>query len=447
MSDLPKGWVTARLDELLAPEPAAITDGPFGSNLKTEHYQDSGPRVIRLQNIGDGAFRDERAHISVERFQALGKHEARAGDIIVAALGETLPRACLVPPGLGPAIVKADCIRVRLHPEMDARFVSAMLNSPPVRKDATAQISGVGRPRLNLAKIRSIRLPVPPLKEQERIVAAIEVQFSRLDAAVYALQSARHRVVLLRRAILSEAARCDYPRKTVGDIANLSDGPFGSNLKTSHYVEEGPRVIRLQNIGDGYFRDEKACITEDHFKALAKHGVRPNDVVVASLGADAPRACLIPSWLGPAIVKADCIRVRASADMDARFLMYILNSPPVRAQATTRIKGIGRPRLGLGGIRELEVPVPPLGEQRRVVSKVEHGTTLLAALDDSVGRALVRVDQLRGAILQRAFVGKLVRQDPNDEPAPELLARIASHHRNSNSHHRNSNKPRRRQRA
>lgn len=287
---------------------------------------------------------------------------------------------------------------------------------------------------------KTIPLRLPPTTEQERIVAAIEEQVSRLDEAVYALQSARHRVVLLRRSILTEAALSDYPRKTVGDIANLSDGPFGSNMKTSDYVEEGPRVVRLQNIGDGYFRDEKACITEEHFKALTKHGVRPSDVVVASLGADAPRACLIPSWLGPAIVKADCIRVRANADMDPRFLMWILNSPPVRAQATIRIKGIGRPRLGLGGIRDLEVPVPPLDEQRWFVSKIEQGTTLLAALDDSVGRALGRVDQLRGAILQRAFVGKLVRQDPNDEPAPELLARIASHHRNSI-------KPRRRQRA
>jgi type I restriction enzyme S subunit len=70
----------------------SITDGPFGSNLKTEHYTDSGPRVIRLQNIGDGVFVDAVAHISAEHFETLRKHEVFGGDLVIAALGETLPR-------------------------------------------------------------------------------------------------------------------------------------------------------------------------------------------------------------------------------------------------------------------------------------------------------------------------------------------------------------------
>src|SRR6266545_3783457 len=159
---------------------------------------------------------------------------------------------------------------------------------------------------------------------------------------------------------------------TVGEVAQLTDGPFGSNLKTAHYVDAGPRVVRLQNIGEGVFRDERAHITEEHYEQLKKHAVQPGDVVIASLGDEAPRACLIPSRLGPAIVKADCIRARPLAGVEPGFLMWMLNSPPMRRQAALTIKGIGRPRLGLGGIRQLRFALPPLAEQRVIVAAIEE---------------------------------------------------------------------------
>ena len=73
MTGLPRSWVRVTVEGLAANEPASLTDGPFGSNLKTSHYTQEGPRVIRLQNIGDGVFLDERAHISEEHFNRLRK--------------------------------------------------------------------------------------------------------------------------------------------------------------------------------------------------------------------------------------------------------------------------------------------------------------------------------------------------------------------------------------
>ena len=81
LPELPEGWAWAKLEELAANEPNSITDGPFGSNLKTSHYTDQGPRVVRLQNIGDGKFINEYAHISQEHFENLSKHQVHAGDL------------------------------------------------------------------------------------------------------------------------------------------------------------------------------------------------------------------------------------------------------------------------------------------------------------------------------------------------------------------------------
>ena len=87
---LPSRWCWAELAQLAAPEENAITDGPFGSKLKTEHYTTSGPRVIRLQNIGEIAFKDARACISEKHYASLQKHRVSAGDLVIAALGEAL---------------------------------------------------------------------------------------------------------------------------------------------------------------------------------------------------------------------------------------------------------------------------------------------------------------------------------------------------------------------
>jgi type I restriction enzyme S subunit len=181
---LPEGWAWASLEDLASSEWGSITDGPFGSNLKTSHYTAEGPRVVRLQNIGDGRFLDERAHISAEHYASLERHHVVAGDLLIAALGHDVPRSCLTPAWLGPAIVKADVFRVRLHESVNASYISTALNSPVVRDFASNQISGIGRPRLNLAKTRSLLLPLPPRAEQDRIVDALDAATSHEAVAV-----------------------------------------------------------------------------------------------------------------------------------------------------------------------------------------------------------------------------------------------------------------------
>ena len=150
---LASGWCWVTLGDLAAPEANSITDGPFGSKLKTEHYTDTGPRVIRLQNIGEGIFRDARAYISATHYNTLQKHRVYGGDLVVAALGEELPRACIVPDWVGPAIVKADCIRLKPDPNLVLpRYLNFALNFEQTRKRAATIIHGVGRPRLNLGR-------------------------------------------------------------------------------------------------------------------------------------------------------------------------------------------------------------------------------------------------------------------------------------------------------
>jgi type I restriction enzyme, S subunit len=210
---------------------------------------------------------------------------------------------------------------------------------------------------------------------------------------------------------------------------SLTDGPFGSNLKTEHYTAAGPRVIRLQNIGDAVFVDERAHISEEHYSSLIKHAVFPGDIVIASLGTELPRACEVPDWLGHAIVKADCIRFCPDPGLASKtYLTYALNAHPTRQRTMSIVHGIGRPRIGLTLLRQIPIPLPPLGEQKRMTNEIDRLVSIANEIQVTVDGDIVRCQRLRQAILKQAFQGKLVAQDPGDEPASALLARIRGEH-------------------
>lgn len=209
------------------------------------------------------------------------------------------------------------------------------------------------------------------------------------------------------------------------DEDGITDGPFGSNLKSSHYTETGPRVLRLQNIGDGRFVNAQAHISQEHYESLRKHAVAKGDVVAAMLGEALPRACVVPSGVEPAIVKADCARIRINAELLAPELMNaFLNSEPTRKRVAGLVKGIGRPRVNLGNLRGISVPIPPRAEQAEIQASLARSIEACEQQNAALERGFVLAAAQRKNILKAAFGGQLVPQDPNDEPASALLARI-----------------------
>jgi len=356
---------------------------------------------------------------------------------------------------------------LRPHEGIDPRFVYYFISSQNFRREAAHRMTGaVGQKRVPQSFLEEALIPVPLFDDQKSIVAEIEKQFSRLDEAVANLKRVkanlkRYKASVLKSAVegkLTEDWRKQHPDvepasklldrilaerrakwngrgkykepsvpeatdlpslprgwvwATVDQVAapelnSITDGPFGSNLKTEHYKETGPRVIRLQNIGDCVFVNEEAHISEEHFTRLQKHRIFAGDLVIAALGEDPPRSCLIPQSVGHAIVKADCIRFKPHKDVGAKYLNVVLNSQPTRQRAKSIVHGVGRPRLNLGEIKAIVVPVPPTVEQQAIVAEVERRLSVIEELEAAVEANLTRADRLRQSILGQAFSGKLL---------------------------------------
>jgi type I restriction enzyme S subunit len=153
------------------------------------------------------------------------------------------------------------------------------------------------------------------------------------------------------------------------------DGPFGSNLKTEHYVENpGVRVVRLQNILSGEYDDsERAFVTERHATSLARNRVTAGDALIASLGdASYPvgRSCCYPVDLPDAINKADCFRFRSGTKCLNEFVMHSMNGPVSRKQVRGYEQGVTMKRINLGNLRRIEIALPSLPEQALVVERL-----------------------------------------------------------------------------
>jgi type I restriction enzyme S subunit len=420
---------------------ASLIDGPFGSNLKTEHYTPEGVRVIRLQNIGDGRFEDtDKAFISEDRYQMLRRHDAQPADVLIAAMGDILPRVCMVPPQLGTAIVKADCFRLRPNGLVDGKYLAFALQSPQMRAAAAPQIAGVGRPRLNLRKVRNLPIALAPLAEQRRIVAAIEEAFLRIDVGVAGLERARRKLGRMRTAAL-QAAVLDALECTGGEMTPLADllsAPLANGKSVPDGPETGFPVLRLSAVRDGWIDIAYAKKGAWTAEEAARYVIREGDYLVVRgngskhlvgrggmVGSDAEVA--YPDTL---------IRLRfAEARIVPRYAALIWDSRTVRDQ----IEGAARTTAGIYKINQkdlagITVPVPSVEDQVRIQATADDFLYLIAFMERRLDTQLRRSNALRASILSTAFSGELVPQDPNDGPVAVVPGRIAYEEASSGRH-------------
>lgn len=343
----------------------------------------------------------QRAELLVER-----------GDLLFNSTSSPeLVGKCALFPGRGEPVTFSNHFhRLRPRPDVaDGRYVRRWITlqwSRGVFRSICRQ--WVNQATVTRGQILSLGIPLPNLATQRRVADI-------LDQAE-ALQVARGRAVEYLNSLASAVFVEMFgdpafnPRRFArsplrGMATKFSDGPFGSNLKSSHYVERGIRVVRLQNIGVSEFLDEdKAFVTEAHFASLRKHECIPGDVLVGTLGDPNLRACIQPEWLHVALNKADCVQVRPDPGVaTASYVCALLNHPSTEHMARRMIHGQTRKRISMGSLRELVVPVPPLFMQR----EFERRVTEIEACKARQVRGAALATELFASLQHRTMTGDL----------------------------------------
>ena len=183
-------------------------------------------------------------------------------------------------------------------------------------------------------------------------------------------------------------------------------GPFGTIFKARDFRDRGVPIIFLRHVAAGrYLTHKPGFMDAEKWEELFRpYSVYGGELLVTKLG-EPPGVCAIyPEDIGPAMVTPDVIKMSANpAAALSRFLMHYFNSQTARDFATGVAFGTTRLRLTLPIFREMPVPLPPLGEQTRIVAEVERRLSVVEELEATVTANLQRAKRLRQSVLQAAF--------------------------------------------
>ena len=172
---IPENWKWVRLGNLTEPCKYPYADGPFGSNLKKEHYTTKREvRIIQLSNIGDGGWKDNnKKYTTYDHLKTIERSEASSGDIVIAKM---MPagRAMIVPDIEDKYVLSSDAVKIVPNSHIDTRYLEMFINSPVFQRQVYSNVQGITRVRTSLGKLINYLVALPPLNEQKRIVNRLD---------------------------------------------------------------------------------------------------------------------------------------------------------------------------------------------------------------------------------------------------------------------------------
>jgi type I restriction enzyme S subunit len=208
LPELPAGWTWATPDQLSEVDDNAICAGPFGTIFKAKDFRDSGIPIIFLRHVAAGRYLTSKpGYMDESKWHELFKpYSVYGGELVITKLGDP-PGVCAVyPEGIGPAMVTPDVIKMSVNQSaMHPKFLMDYLNSENARNFTSGVAFGTTRMRLTIPIFREMPVPLPPLIEQQRIVAEVERRLSIIDEMEAAMQANLQRTGRLRQSVLQKA--------------------------------------------------------------------------------------------------------------------------------------------------------------------------------------------------------------------------------------------------
>lgn len=260
-------------------------------------------------------------------------------------------------------------------------------------------------------------LPVPPIPEQERIVARIEELFSQLDAGVETLKKTKAQLAVYRQAVLKEAfdsAMKDCKMLPIAEILSktrkgMSTGPFGTMIKKSDHKASGVPMLGIENIGRGQFVDgNKIFVTAEKAEELKAFSLKAGDIIISRSGT-VGEICAVPERAEGALLSTNLMRVSLDNSIirSDYFIALFQSKGIVLDQIKELCKGSTRDFLNQTILKQIVFPVPSIEKQSEIVSIIEARMSVCDSIEQTVDTALQQAEAMRQSILKNAFEGKL----------------------------------------
>ncbi|MGW6456709.1 restriction endonuclease subunit S [Streptomyces sp. NPDC055078] len=451
MSELPPGWVRSTLQD--------FSEVRLGRQRSPKNHNGSNMRpYLRAANVGwRGLLLDDVKFMNFTE-REVDTYRLQRGDIILSeasgSAGE-VGKPALWNGEIDDCCFQNTLIRVRSQ-GVNSRFLMHYLRYEALRGAFAGDSRGVGIHHLGSARLAQWEIDLPPLAEQQRIVDALEDHLSRLDFVESSLQNVTARLSTLRDKVTGIATTGGVPAKSrvaaeiheagvddgplpslpvswrwsrLGDIAHVVGGVTKDSKKQNDPEFISVPYLRVANVQRGRLNLTDVSMIRVATKKAEQLLLRSGDVLLNEGG---DRDKLGRGWIWEEQIPG-CIHqnhvFRARVDQNLlhpKLLAWHANGFGKRWCELNGKQSVNLASISLSKIKLLPVAIPPPEIQQELVSHIEARLSMADAALETAGAGLLRAAALRRAVLRRAFSGKLVEQDPTDEPATVLLERIRS---------------------
>lgn len=421
-TNLPLNWCECKLGDVFH-----TSSGGTPSRRETAYYGGDIP-WLKSGELNDGIISEAEEFITKEGLENSSAKIFPKGSILLALYGATVGKIGVL--DFDSATNQAVCC-IYSNPYFNKNLLFYYLLSQ--RKHLINQGKGGAQPNISQDIVKNLVLPLPPLAEQERIVAKIEALFQDIDEGVERLKSAQAQIKQYRQSVLKSAFEGKLYKTTDWKevkLSKIADALGGYAFKSEKFSDVGYQIIRMGNIKPLTLNlEEKSVYIKDiDDKIKDKYLLQPNDIVITLTGTRKKRDygyVVLIKDNSNLLLNQRLARLRPNDKVNAEYLAYALQSEPYQTQFFLYETGnVGQGNVSMKALTDESILLPTLPEQRRIVTEIEKRFAVADELEKAVNEGLEKADKLKQSILKKAFEGKLVAQNPNDESASVLLERI-----------------------
>ena len=418
--EIPESWEWCKLDECSTKITDFVASGSFASLRENVTYYKEENYAILVRTLDFGHhFKKDLVYTDKHGYDFLQNSNLIGGELILSNIGASIGKVFIVPKldklmTLGP-----NSILVKTCSEQETKFLYCAFSSH-WGWDLLHEISSAtAQGKFNKTDLKNVLIPLPPLAEQQRIIAEVEKWFALIDDLEANKEDLKEYIKQVKSTVLDLAIHGKLVPQDPNDepaiellkrinpnfkpcdtshYENLPSGWIVSSIndigvkilngyafKSSIYRESGIKVIRITNVQDGFVcDDDPKYYPTDYANELQKYMLHENDLLM-SLTGNVGRVGFLPKEMLPAALnqRVGCLR-GADKILSKDYLYYYLQSNSFKQDCLDSAKGVAQLNISTEWLKEHQIPLPPYGEQLRIVKKI----SVIFNLIDSISAEL-----------------------------------------------------------